>query len=99
MKGRPRNVPEMSPKCPANSAPATETRSERPSTPDPSLDRLRSYADWLDERDARLPAPPDPRVQLMTDSGKTIASTRESNAERMSAALEPLYGPLTTVPA
>ena len=63
------------------------------------LDRPSSYADWLDERDARLSAAPDPHVQLMTDSGKTIASTRESNAERMSAALEPRFGPLTTVPA
>jgi hypothetical protein len=33
------------------------------------------------------------------ESGKTIASTAESNAERMAAALEPRHGPLTIVPA
>ena len=61
--------------------------------------RSQSYADWLDERDARFPAPPDRRVRLVTESGETIASTSESNAERMSAALEPHYGPLTVIPA
>jgi hypothetical protein len=40
---------------------------------------------WLDERDARVPAPPDPRVQLVTKSGKIVGSTSESNLERMSA--------------
>jgi len=61
----------------------------------------RSSADsaWLDERDAQLPAQPDPRVRLVTASGKTIASTNESNAERAAAALEPRHGPLTIVPA
>jgi hypothetical protein len=34
----------------------------------------------------------------VTESGETIASTSESNAERMAAALEPRYGPLTVVP-
>jgi hypothetical protein len=56
------------------------------------------YADWLDERDARVPAPPDPRVQLVTKSGKIVGSTNESNLERMRAALA-IYGPLTAVPA
>ena len=41
----------------------------------------------------------DRRVRLVTESGETIASTSESNAERMSAALEPHYGPLTVIPA
>jgi hypothetical protein len=57
------------------------------------------YADWLDDRDARLPAPPDPRVHLVTESGKIVGRTSESNLERMSAALEPHHGPLTAVPA
>jgi len=57
------------------------------------------YADWLDERDARVPAPPDPRVQLVTESGKIVGSTSESNLERMRVALEPHHGPLTAVPA
>ncbi len=61
--------------------------------------RSQSYADWLDERDARFPAPPDRRVRLVTESGETIASTVESNAGRMAAALEPRHGPLTVVPA
>jgi hypothetical protein len=34
-----------------------------------------------------------------TESGETIASTSESNAERMIAALEPHHGPLTVGPA
>jgi hypothetical protein len=63
------------------------------------LDRSWSYADWLDERDARVPAPPDPPVRLVSESGKTIGGTCESNAERMAAALEPRQGPLTVVPA
>jgi hypothetical protein len=56
------------------------------------------YADWLDERDARVSAPPDPRVQLVTVSGKTVGSTYASNAERMAAALEPRHGPLRVAP-
>ena len=58
-----------------------------------------SYEAWLDERDARVPAPPDPRVRLVTESGSTVGSTRESNAERMATALEPCCGPLSVVPA
>ncbi len=58
-----------------------------------------SYADWLDERDARVRAPPDPPVHLVTESGKIAGSTNESNLERMRAALEPHHGPLTAVPA
>jgi transposase len=61
--------------------------------------RAQSYADWLDERDARPPAPPDPLVRLVTESGKTVGRTSASNAERMAAALQPRYGPLTVVPA
>ncbi|HEY8775406.1 MAG TPA: hypothetical protein VIM33_02875 [Gaiellaceae bacterium] len=60
---------------------------------------LRPGVTWLDERDRRLRAAPEQRVQLVTESGETIASTSESNAERMSAALEPHYGPLTVIPA
>ncbi len=47
--------------------------------------RTGSYLDWLDERDARVPAPPDPPVRLVTGSGKKIGRTGESNAERMAA--------------
>ncbi len=54
--------------------------------------------DWLDERDARVRPPPDPPVWLVTVSGKRVGCTRESNAERMAAALEPRQGPLTVVP-
>jgi transposase len=61
--------------------------------------RPQSYAGPVGEGDARVPAPPDRRVRLVTESGKTIASTAESNAERMAAALEPRHGPLTIVPA
>ena len=57
------------------------------------------YGAWLDERDARVPLPPDRRVRLVTESGQTIGRTSESNAERMRAALEPRHGPLTVVPA
>ncbi|HEY8844189.1 MAG TPA: hypothetical protein VIM23_09835 [Gaiellaceae bacterium] len=63
------------------------------------LPRTHSHADWLDERDARLPAPPDQRVQLVSENGQTVGSTAASNAERMAAALTPRYGPLTVVPA
>jgi hypothetical protein len=35
----------------------------------------------------------------VTASGTTIATTNESNAERVAAALEPRHGPLTIVPA
>ena len=62
------------------------------------LPRTHSHADWLDERDARLSAPPD-RVQLVSENGQTVGSTAASNAERMAAALAPRYGPLTVVPA
>jgi hypothetical protein len=58
-----------------------------------------AYEAWLDERDARLPAPPDPRVRLVTESGRTVGSTSESNAERMASALEPRCGSLSVVPA
>ena len=61
--------------------------------------RVQSYADWLEERDARPPAPPDLPVRLVTESGKTVGRTSASNAERMAAALEPRHGPLTVVPA
>jgi hypothetical protein len=44
---------------------------------------------WLEE----------PRVRLVTESGKTAGSTSASNAERMRAALEPRHGPLRVVPA
>ena len=58
-----------------------------------------SYEASLDEHDARVRAPPDPRVRLVTESGRTAGSTCESNAERMASALEPCYGPLSVVPA
>nr|MBA3374559.1 hypothetical protein [Actinomycetota bacterium] len=61
--------------------------------------RVQSYADWLEERDARPPAPPDLPVRLVTESGRTVGRTSASNAERMAAALEPRHGPLTVVPA
>jgi hypothetical protein len=57
-----------------------------------------SYEAWLDEHDARVPAPPDPRVRLVTESGRTVGSTCESNAERMAAVLAPRHGPLRVVP-
>jgi hypothetical protein len=57
-----------------------------------------SYADWLDERDARRPAPPQQRVRLVTASGKTVGRTGASNAEHMSATWNPRYGPLTVLP-
>jgi hypothetical protein len=57
-----------------------------------------SYTDWLDERDARRLAPPEQRVRLVTASGKTVGRTGASNAEHMSATLEPRYGPLTVLP-
>jgi hypothetical protein len=63
------------------------------------LGRAGSHADRRDERDTRVTAKPEQRVRLVTESGKTTASTSESNAERMIAALEPHYGPLTVVPA
>ncbi len=53
---------------------------------------------WLDERDARVPAPPDPPVRLVNASGKTVGRTSASNAGRMAAALEPRHGPLRVVP-
>jgi hypothetical protein len=58
-----------------------------------------SHEHWLDERDARVPASPDPRVRLVTESGKSVGSTGESNAARMAAALERRLGPLSVVPA
>jgi hypothetical protein len=90
-----------SPPTPADAGPAAATsecgraaggRLQRPG-------RSSAYAAWLDERDAQLPAPADPRVRLVTASGTTIATTNESNAERVAAALEPRHGPLTIVPA
>ena len=72
----------------------------RPQTPASKGLRTRGdYGAWLDERDARVPLPPDRRVRLVTESGQTIGRTSESNAERMRAALEPRHGPLTVVPA
>ena len=79
-----------------SSATAVGSRATGARIPSP---RSQSYADWLDERDARVPAPPDPRVQLVTESGKIVGSTSESNLERMRVALEPHHGPLTAVPA
>lgn len=64
--------------------------------PDPARPPARSYADWLG--DARPPAPPDRPVRLVSESGKTIAHTAESNGERMAAVLEPRHGPLRVVP-
>ena len=58
-----------------------------------------SYEAWLDEHDARVPAPPDPRVRLVTERGRTVGSTCESNAERMASALKPRHGPLTVISA
>jgi len=52
-----------------------------------------------DERAAPVAAAPEQQVRLVTESGETIASTSESNAEHMTAALEPHYGPLTVLPA
>jgi hypothetical protein len=46
-----------------------------------------------------LGASADRRVRLVTESGETVGRTRQSNLERMTAALEPRYGPLTVVPA
>jgi hypothetical protein len=62
------------------------------------LARTHAYADWLDERDARLPAPTEQRVLLVTGSGKTVGRTAASNAERMAAALAPGYGPRPSSP-
>jgi hypothetical protein len=95
----------------AEQQPSKQARRRRAASPSPSsarrasggriprLARVQSYADWLDERDARLPAPPDPPVRLVTESGKTVGRTSASNAERMAAALEPRHGPLTVVSA
>ncbi len=63
------------------------------------LGRAGSHPDRRDERDAHVTANPEQRVRLVTESGKTIASTSESNAERLIAALEPHHGPLTVLPA
>ena len=51
------------------------------------LDRPWSYADWLDERDARHLVPPDRRVRLVTESGETIASTSEKDVSKQRIAL------------
>ena len=48
---------------------------------------------------ARARAVACPRQPLVTESGSTVGSTRESNAERMASALEPCCGPLSVVPA
>lgn len=58
-----------------------------------------SYTDWLDERDARTPAPPDRRVHLIDATGKRVGSTYQSNAQKAIAALQPQHGPLTIVDA
>jgi hypothetical protein len=79
--------------------PASAASRPSPGGRSPRRERPLSYAGWLDERDARLPAPPDRRVRLVSASGKTVRRTSESNAERMTAALEPRYGPLTVVRA
>ena len=81
----------------ASPSPSSARRASGGRIPRPA--RAQSYADSLDERDARLPAPPDPPVRLVTESGKTVGRTSASNAERMAAALEPHYGPLTVVSA
>jgi hypothetical protein len=95
----------------AEQQPSKQARGRRAANPSPSSARrasggrilrparVRSYADWLDERDARLPARPDPPVRLVTESGKIVGRTSASNAERMAAALEPRCGPLTVVSA
>ncbi len=62
-------------------------------------DRAGSHPARRDERAAPVAAAPEQQVRLVTESGETIASTSESNAEHMTAALEPHYGPLTVVPA
>ena len=56
------------------------------------------YGDFCALSSRPSPLPPDRRVRLVTESGKTIRRTSESNAERMRAALEPRHGPLTVVP-
>jgi DNA-binding transcriptional MocR family regulator len=61
--------------------------------------RFGTYPHWVDERRARPPVSPDPRVRLLNESGETAGSTSASNAERMRAALEPRHGPLRVVPA
>ena len=78
--------------------PASAASRPSPGARIPRRERPLSYADWLDERDARVPAPPDPRVRLVTASGKTVGRTSESNAERMASALGPRHGPLTVLP-
>lgn len=85
--------PSEAPDCAGRLAPAAASRAR--------IGRFRpgSCEAWLDERDARVPASPDPRVHLVTESGRTAGSTCESNAERMASALEPCYGPLSVVPA
>jgi hypothetical protein len=37
-------------------------------------------------------------VRIVDESGKTIARTSASNAERVMAALEPRHGPLAVIP-
>ena len=43
---------------------------------------LRPGVTWLDERDRRLRAAPEQRVQLVTESGETIASTSEKDVSK-----------------
>jgi hypothetical protein len=93
----PERAPARRPKRPA-ADPASAASRPSPGGPIPRRERPFSYSDWLDERDAGLPAPPDPRVRLVSASGKTVGRTSESNAERMASALEPRHGPLSVLP-
>jgi hypothetical protein len=86
---------------PADLAPGEAKRAESGGAGGAPSSRFRPGTQeyWLDERDARPPVSPDPRVHLVSESGQIAGSTSASNAERMRAALEPCHGPLRVVPA
>jgi hypothetical protein len=94
---RPQSQPPLS--TPATVDAARErpaARAARPARRAGGRSERFSYADWLDERDARAAPAPD-RVELHDKHGRAVVRTFASRVAAKIALHEPVYGPLTVV--
>ncbi len=78
---------------PSGSARSGITSRRRPNGPGRIISLDQPYRNWLDEREVHVPAAADPSVRLVNESGETIVTTSESNAEQIRPPLERRHGP------